>query len=45
VFEVPEQEAEKVAAFVEKKMDSVVELSVPIRTSVKWGPNWGSAKD
>lgn len=44
VFEVPEKDAEKVAKFVQAKMNGVVSLSVPIETSVGWGLNWGLAK-
>jgi DNA polymerase-1 len=45
VLEVPEKEVEAVASFVRDRMDKVVELSVPIETSVHWGPNWGEAKE
>lgn len=45
VFEVPEDEVNKVADFVREKMDGVVSLSVPVETAVSWGANWGVAKD
>lgn len=45
VFEVPGSDAKKVADFVEKKMDNVISLSVPIKTAVSWGKNWSKAKE
>lgn len=45
IFEVPEEECEKVGEFIKEKMDNVVQLSVPIETSVHYGPNWGAAKE
>lgn len=45
IVETPATEAEKVAEFLKTKMDKVVELSVPIETSVHWGKNWGEAKE
>lgn len=44
VLEVPDKEAEKVGKFVQKHMNDVVKLSVPIETSVNWGKNWEEAK-
>lgn len=44
VFEVPESEVEKVTEFVKEKMDHVVELTVPIETSIGWGKNWEGSK-
>jgi DNA polymerase-1 len=45
IVEAPKDEAQKVADFVKNRMDRVVELSVPIETSVHWGGNWNSAKN
>jgi DNA polymerase-1 len=45
VLEVPEEEVERVAKFVQERMDKVVELSVPIETSVNWGHSWSEAKE
>jgi DNA polymerase I len=44
VFEVPKAEAEKVGGFVQRKMDGVVKLTVPIETAVSSAQNWGAAK-
>jgi DNA polymerase-1 len=44
VFEVPEEEVEKVAQFVANKMNGVIKLNVPIETSIHWGDNWEAAK-
>jgi DNA polymerase-1 len=44
VLEVPEKEAQKVAGLVQKMMDKVVKLDVPIQTSIHWGNNWEEAK-
>ncbi|MFA5030242.1 MAG: DNA polymerase I [Patescibacteria group bacterium] len=41
VFEVPEADAEKVARFVKKEMESVAKLKVPLITDVSRGANWG----
>jgi DNA polymerase-1 len=44
LFETPEKEAEKLAKYVAKKMNSIVNLSVPIETDVHIGKNWEEAK-
>lgn len=44
VLEVPSNDAEKVAKFIQEKMNNVITLNVPIETSVGWGPNWGETK-
>ncbi len=41
VFEVPEQEIEKMAKFIAQEMNSVYPLAVPIKTEVAVGDNWG----
>ncbi|MCI0479450.1 DNA polymerase I [Candidatus Uhrbacteria bacterium] len=41
VFEVPEREAEGVAASVMKIMEQVADLGVPLRVDAKAGPDWG----
>jgi DNA polymerase-1 len=41
VFEAPDSEAEKVAAFVQKTMNEVCKLRAPIETEVGIGNNWG----
>ncbi|MDD4995135.1 MAG: DNA polymerase I [Patescibacteria group bacterium] len=42
VFEVPETEAKKVAAFAQEEMESAAKLAVPIVVEVESGKNWGS---
>ncbi len=44
VFEVPENEIEKVAGFIEETMCSVMKLRVPIEAEVKFGANWGETE-
>lgn len=44
VFEVPEKDENLIAEFVKDKMNHVIELSVPIETSVSWGKSWGASK-
>ncbi len=43
VFEVPEAEAEAACSAIRKKMESVVELGVPLVVDVGSGPNWNAA--
>jgi len=44
VFEVPEAQAEPVAAVVKREMEGVAQLSVPIAVETGWGRNWYEAK-
>ncbi len=44
VFEVPDDNVQKVARFVEETMDSVYKLKVPIKSEVRTGRNWGETK-
>ena len=44
VFEVPNDDVEKVAKFVEEKMNGVCKLRAPIETEVSVGNNWGETK-
>jgi DNA polymerase-1 len=44
LFEVPESQARKVADLVRTKMESAVELSVPLTVDVGIGRNWKEAK-
>ncbi|MDE3154951.1 MAG: DNA polymerase I [Acidobacteriota bacterium] len=44
LFEVPEAEAEEVAALVRDRMEHAVELSVPLTVDVGIGKNWKDAK-
>lgn len=43
VFEVPENDLEKVTAFVKEKMESAYKLKVPITVSCGVGENWAKA--
>lgn len=40
VFEIPDKEVEKAAKFIEKIMEEVYTLKVPIKVSVYYGNNW-----
>jgi len=44
VFEVPETEVEVVAEEMRTVMEGVLDLSVPLRVDLAWGPNWADAK-
>ena len=44
VFEVPNDEVNKVTAFVKEKMENVVKLDVPVTVEIGTGANWGDAK-
>jgi DNA polymerase-1 len=43
VFEVPEDELERTAEIVQHVMESVVELSTPLKTEAGWSDNWAQA--
>ena len=43
VFEVAAPQVEEAAALVKREMESVFELSVPLRADVGWGPDWAAA--
>ncbi|MFY9820166.1 MAG: DNA polymerase I [Thermoanaerobaculia bacterium] len=44
VLEVPEKDAEAVAALVKKEMEGVASLAVPLEVEVGWGTSWYEAK-
>ena len=44
LFEVPEAEADEVAALVKPLMEQAVQLSVPLTVDVGIGGNWKDAK-
>jgi DNA polymerase-1 len=44
VFEAPRGEVDRLAVMVHEEMDGVVQLAVPIETSISWGDDWASAK-
>ncbi len=43
VFEVPGEEMERASTMIRKEMESVMELSVPLRVSLSSGRNWAEA--
>jgi len=43
VFEVPLEELEEARSLIEKTMESVWELSVPIKVDMGWGGDWAKA--
>jgi DNA polymerase-1 len=43
VFEVPDDNVEKAAEVVRERMESAVELDVPLRADVGWGAHWSAA--
>jgi DNA polymerase-1 len=43
LFEVPEDEVERVAAMVREEMESVAPLSVPLKVDCGWGRTWAEA--
>lgn len=43
LFEVPEKDADAVASFVKKEMESAAELSVPLVVDIGQGPTWADA--
>jgi DNA polymerase-1 len=44
VLEVPEGQAEAVAALVKEEMEGVAQLQVPLVVDAGWGPSWYEAK-
>jgi len=40
VFEVPEDELDKMKKLVKEEMEGAVRLSVPVKVSVQYGKNW-----
>ncbi|HSB07774.1 MAG TPA: DNA polymerase I, partial [Thermodesulfobacteriota bacterium] len=43
VFETPEEELQQVVPFIQREMETVLELSVPLRVSIQTGKNWAEA--
>lgn len=41
IFEVPLEELEEMKSLVEKIMSGVIELSIPLKVTIKVGTNWG----
>lgn len=44
VFEVPEDRVEGVAEEMRTVMEGVLDLRVPLKVDLAWGPNWADAK-
>ncbi|MDD5328176.1 MAG: DNA polymerase I [Phycisphaerae bacterium] len=44
VFELPADEAEKHAKWIDKEMTGALELDVPMKVDISYGPNWLSGK-
>ena len=42
IFEVPQDEMELMKQLVPQKMSSAIQLTVPVKVDIKFGPNWGS---
>ena len=45
VFEVPQNELDKVKALVENEMVNAVKLDVPIKVHIGYGENWAEANN
>ena len=43
VFEVPLDRADEAAAIVRDRMEHAIELEVPLRADIGWGPTWSEA--
>jgi DNA polymerase-1 len=44
VFEVPRRDVEEQAVMVSREMSKAIDLTVPIKVDVAWGPNWLDVK-
>ncbi len=44
VFEVPKSDVEREVAMIREKMESPIDLDVPIVVDIAWGRNWAEAK-
>lgn len=44
IFEVPENELQKLEQIVCEVMEQAVELDVPLKVDVNWGDSWFEAK-
>jgi DNA polymerase-1 len=43
VFEVPEGELSRALPMIQEKMETVMELSIPLKVSIQSGRNWAEA--
>ena len=44
VFDVPNNEKEKIEKIIKDTMENVCELSVPLNVEIAYGKNWREAK-
>jgi DNA polymerase-1 len=44
VFEAPRDEVDRLSGMVRAEMNEVVQLAVPVETTVSWGDDWAAAK-
>ncbi|MBN1222315.1 MAG: DNA polymerase I [Candidatus Aminicenantes bacterium] len=44
VFEVPQEECNRIESLVKEKMENVLALAVPLKVRLAWGINWAEAK-
>jgi len=44
VFEVPDDECDRIEALVKDKMEKVYDMKVPLKVHLGWGINWAEAK-
>ena len=40
VFEIPEEELQKAVPLIQQEMETVTDLSVPLKVSIHSGRNW-----
>ncbi|XP_058838608.1 DNA polymerase theta [Topomyia yanbarensis] len=45
IFEVPREQARKVAKILKSSMENCAKLSLPLRVKVKMGPSWGELQE
>ena len=43
VFEVPEGEITQLGELVQREMEGVLKLKVPLKVDMNWGSNWREA--
>jgi DNA polymerase-1 len=44
VFECPKKELKETARVVQEMMENAYDLSIPLSTEARYGPNWGEMK-
>jgi DNA polymerase-1 len=45
VFEVPEEELQNAVPMIQNEMENVMELSVPLKVSIRAGKNWAKVHE